>query len=159
MSMRTLVNMNPSAELRAFEEMFDRMMGMNLRANPSPAAVTLPIDILEREGDLVVRAAIPGIDPKDLDVQVEENVLTIRGESRHESETKDEKVYRREISAGRFVRSIRLPEGLNLEGIDAEFRNGIVTIRLPRLKEERAKALKVTVRTAENESNATPTEG
>ena len=145
--MRTLVSMNPTAEFRAMEEMFDRIFWAPSRANGVPAT-TLPLDILERAGELVIRAAIPGIDPNDLDVQVEENVLTIRGESRQESESGEEKVYRREIATGRFARSVRLPEGLDLNRIDAEFRNGIVTITLPRQPEEKPKTLKVNVRNA-----------
>jgi HSP20 family protein len=146
--MRTLVNLNPAAEFRAMEEMFDRVFGAPVRPNGTPATA-LPLDIEERDGKLVVRASVPGIDPKDLDIQVENNVLSIRGEVRHESETNDAKIYRREISTGAFARSIRLPEGLDLNAIDAEFRHGLVTITLPRQVEEKPKALKVNVRHAE----------
>jgi HSP20 family protein len=153
--MRTLVNLNPHAEFRAMEEALERLFGAPARTpNPGNAGV-LPLDIIEREGKLIVRASIPGVDPNELDIQVEANVLTIRGESRQESE-ENEKIYRREIVTGSFARSIRLPEGLDLNAIDAEFRNGVVTITLPRVIEEKPKALKVNVRTAEpalNENN------
>jgi HSP20 family protein len=146
--MRTLVNLNPHNEFRAMEEALERLFGSPVRpANPT-GTNALPLDIIEREGKLIVRASIPGVHPNELDVQVEANVLTIRGESRHESE-ENEKVYRREITTGRFARSIRLPEGLDLNAVDAEFRNGVVTITLPRIVEEKPKALKVNVRTAE----------
>jgi len=147
--MKTLVNWNPTADFRAMDEMFDRLFGAPVRPATGNVAASLPVDITEREGKLFVRAAVPGVDPKDLDVQVENNVLTIRGETRSEGSHQDEKVYRREVQYGAFARSIRLPEGLDLNSIDAEFRNGVVTITLPRLIEEKPKALKVAIRNAE----------
>lgn len=153
--MRTLVNLNPHSEFRAMEEALERLFGTPVRPTNPGNTGALPLDIVEREGKLIVRASIPGVDPNELDIQVEANVLTIRGESRLESE-ENEKIYRREISTGTFARSIRLPEGLDLNAVDAEFRNGVVTITLPRAIEEKPKALKVNVRTAEptpNENN------
>ena len=146
--LRTLVNVNPSTEVRAIEQMFDQLFGSPIRTTTTPVG-TLPVDVSEREGNLVIRAVVPGIDPNELEIQVENNVLTIRGEVRHE-ESKEDKVYRREVSYGSFSRSIRLPENLNLEAVDAQFKNGIVTISLPRLIEEKPKAMKIAVRTVEN---------
>ena len=117
----------------------------------APQAGTLPLDIFEREGKLVVKAAVPGIEPSELEVQIENKVLTIRGETRHEEEADDTKVYRREVSYGSFSRSVRLPEGLNFEAVEAEFKNGIVTISLPRLPEEKPKALKIHVKSADTQ--------
>jgi HSP20 family protein len=146
--LRTLVNMNPTTEARAFEDMFDRLFGAPIRPAANPSG-TLPLDIYERDGKLTFKASVPGIDPKDLEIQIENGVLTIRGETRHEEEQKDEKIYRREVSYGSFSRSVRLPENLNLEEVDAEFKNGLVTISVPRLPEEKPKALKIAVRTSE----------
>ena len=145
---RTLVNMNPTAEARAIEDMFDRLFGSPVRPTTTPVS-TLPLDIYEREGKLMLKASVPGIDPNDLEIQIENNVLTIRGETRHEEESKEEKVYRREVSYGSFSRSVRLPEGLNLDAVDAEFKNGLVTISLPRVPEEKPKSIKVNVRAVE----------
>jgi len=146
--LRTLVNMNPTAEARTIEDMFDRLFGSPIRPTSTPAG-TLPLDIYEHDGKLSIKAAVPGIDPNDLEIQIENNVLTIRGETRHEEETKEAKVYRREVSYGSFSRSVRLPENLNLDAVEAEFKNGLVTISLPRVPEEKPKAFKVAVRTAE----------
>jgi len=150
--LRTLVNVNPTHEARAFEEIFERMFGTPTR--PTPSATTLPVDITEKENRLIVKAAVPGIEPEELDVQIENNVLTIKGETRHET-VEDEKVYRREVSYGAFSRSIRLPENLQLDAVEAEFKNGFVTISIPRAPEEKPKALKISVRKAESnpESN------
>jgi len=148
--LRTLVNVNPSAEARAFEEMFGQLFGSPSKPASSPSG-TLPLDIFEREGNLMIRASVPGIDPKELEIQIENNVLTIRGEAHHEGESKEDKIYRREVSYGSFSRSVRLPEGLNIESVDAEFKNGLVTISLPRLPEEKPKAFKIAVRTSESQ--------
>ena len=136
------------------EELFDRLVGAPIRPS-QPAVASLPLDITEHDGKLFVRAAVPGVDPSELDIQIEKNVLTIRGESRHENESNEAKVYRREVSYGAFARSIRLPEGLDLENVDAGFKNGIVTVTLPRLPEEKPKSLKVNVRSSE--TTPTPT--
>lgn len=146
--MRTLVNVNSGPELRAIEEVFDRLFGAPVRSG-AHAPTGLPLDILEREGNLVIRASVPGVDPSDLDIQVQKNVLTIRGESRTSTETKDEKVYQREIGFGSFSRSIRLPEGFNLGEVTADFANGIVTITIPRQPEEKPQSVKVNVRSLE----------
>jgi HSP20 family protein len=154
-AMRTLVNLNPASEYRTMEEVFDRLFGSPTKSTSTPVA-GLPIDVTEREGSLVVRAAVPGVEPSELDIQIEKNVLTIRGESRHDNEAKDEKVYRREVSYGAFARSIRLPEGLDLGSVNAEFRNGIVTITLPRLPEEKPQSIKVNIRSIETPSETAP---
>jgi len=146
--LRTLVNVTPTNESRAIEDMFDRLFGSPIRPS-APQAGTLPLDILEHDGKLVLKAAVPGIDPNDIEIQIENNVLTIKGETRHDEEAKDAKIYRREVSYGSFSRSVRLPDNLNLEAVDAEFKNGLVTISLPRVEEEKPKAFKVAVRTAE----------
>jgi HSP20 family protein len=144
--MKTLVRVNPATEFRAMDEMFDRLFG---RAPiSSPHATHMPIDIYERDGKFVVKAAVPGIDPADLDVQIENNILTIRGEVNAGFEDENTKVYRREVAYGSFARSIRLPDQLKLDDVDAEFNHGFVTISIPKTEEEKAKALKVNVRSA-----------
>ena len=148
--LRTLVNMNPTSEARSIENMFDQLFGTPMRPTSGPTG-TLPLDIYEQNGKLLFKAAVPGIDPNDLEIQIENNVLTIKGETRHEDETKEAKVYRREVSYGTFSRSVRLPEGLNLESVDAEFKNGLVTIAIQRVPEEKPKAYKVAVRTADTQ--------
>lgn len=145
---RSLVNLNNGREFRAMEEVFEQLFGSPVKPNGTPTNA-LPIDVTEKEGNLVVRASVPGIEPNELEIQIENDVLTIRGETKHQSESKDERVYRREMSYGSFARSVRLPDNLNLDSVDAEFKNGIVTITLPRVPEEKPKAIKVGVRTSE----------
>jgi len=128
------------------EEMFEHLFGSSEKPTGTPVS-TLPIDITESEGNLVIRAAVPGIEPGELDIQIEKNVLTIKGKTTHQNESNDQKVYRREVSYGAFARSVRLPDGLNLDATDAQFKNGVVTITLPRVPEEKPKSIKVSVQT------------
>jgi len=158
--LKTLVNVSPIDQLRAMDEMFDRMFAAPHRGG-APALANLPVDILEQEGKLLVKAAVPGVAPENLDISIENDVLSIRGESRQENETKDAKVYRREVSYGSFARSIRLPQGLDLNAVDAEFNNGFVTITIPRQPEEKPKAMKVNVRSvgSQGAQSLTPNAG
>jgi HSP20 family protein len=139
---RTIVGVNPWNELRTMEEVFERLLGTQTR---NTGAVALPIDVTERDGHLLIKAAVPGVDPNELQVQVEQNVLTIRGELKAET-AEDEKVYRREISYGSFVRSLRLPDGYDVEKIEAEFKHGVVTIRVPKSEEQKPKTIQINVR-------------
>jgi HSP20 family protein len=144
--LRTIVNVDPNREFRAIEDMFERMFGQPSR--PVSGAATLPIDIIERDGALLVKAAVPGVDPANLDVTIENNVLSIRGESAQEQAGENDKIYRREVAYGAFSRSIRLPENLDFEAVSADFSHGMVTVTLPRLPEAKPKALKVEVKTS-----------
>jgi len=142
--MKTLVHVNPINEFRSMDEVIERLFG---RAPAlSPNATALPIDIFEKEGKFTVKASVAGVDPANLDVQIENNVLTIRGETKSEYEDGNVKVYRREVSYGSFARSIRLPENLNVAEADAQFAHGFVTISIPKVEEEKPKAFKVQVK-------------
>jgi HSP20 family protein len=95
-----------------------------------------PVDIYEKDGNIVVKAELPGVDPKDVDVRVENNTLTIRGERKIDNEIKQEAYHRVERSYGTFTRSFSLPSVLDQEKIKAEFKDGVLQVTLP--KHERA---------------------
>ncbi|HTQ12021.1 MAG TPA: Hsp20/alpha crystallin family protein [Fimbriimonadaceae bacterium] len=141
--MKTLVSWNPTHDVRLMDEMLDRLFNGPGQTN---AAALLPVDVLELDGRFVVRAAIPGVSPEELDIQIEKNVLSIKGEHKEESTSGEAKIYRREVAYGAFSRSIRLPENLNLEAVDAEFKNGVVTISIPKVEEPKPQQIKVNVR-------------
>jgi HSP20 family protein len=147
--LKTLVNLDPIHEFKSVEDMFERLFGQPTR--PVPNTATLPIDITERNENLLIRAAVPGVDPSALEITIENNVLSIRGETKNEANTENEKVYRREVSYGAFNRSIRLPEKLDLDAISAEFNHGMVTITIPRQPEVKPEVRRVEVK------NLTPT--
>ncbi len=110
-----------------------------------PQATAIPIDVLERDNRLWVRALVPSVDPSEVEVTVEKGVLTIQAESTHEPQVEGEKVFRREISSGKFARSLRIPEGYDLEQVQAQSKNGILTISIPKLIEDKPKSLRIPV--------------
>ena len=108
---------------------------------------TPAVESYVKDGNLVVRADVPGLELKDIDVSILGNVLTLKGERRSEQEVKKEDYLRREVSYGAFERRMTLPEGAAADKIKASFRNGVVEITVPLAKETVAK--KVPVEAAE----------
>jgi HSP20 family protein len=104
-----------------------------------------PVDIYESEHELVVKADLPDIDPKDLDIRVEDNVLTIRGERKFEKKANEENYLRVERAYGAFSRSFSLANTVNSEGIKADYQNGVLTLNIPKREEAKPKQIKVNV--------------
>ncbi len=104
------------------------------------------VDVFAREGSLIVRAELPGVDPdKDIDISVEDGVLSIKGERRNEQKTDGEGFYRLETSYGAFERHIPLPQGVNADDITASYENGMLEVVVPKAAEvASAKKIQVT---------------
>ena len=90
------------------------------------------VDVLDRDKDILVRAELPGVDKKDLEVNLSGSTLTIRGESRKETKESEDDYYRSEIRHGAFSRTIELPEEVREDGVKADFKDGMLEIRLPK---------------------------
>lgn len=101
------------------------------------------IDCVRKEDTLLVRAELPGIDPKDVDISVSGNLLTIRGEHRTEREIKEEDYFMHEISRGGFERTLTLPEGVNTEKMKASYRDGILEVSMPAKGISRARKIPI----------------
>ncbi|TAJ18131.1 MAG: Hsp20/alpha crystallin family protein [Dehalococcoidia bacterium] len=131
----------PNGFRTAFDRFFDEPFFRGFPAFPAiatfnAAEAALPVDIVERDGALVVEASLPGYQKGDIDVQVHDGVLTIKAEKKQETEEKTEQFYRRERSFGSVSRRINLPTEVNEAAVDAELKNGVLTLRLP-LPEQR----------------------
>jgi HSP20 family protein len=109
-----------------------------------------PVDIYETEHELVVKADLPDIDEKDLDIRIENNVLTIRGERKFEKKVSEENYLRVERAYGAFSRSFALASTVNTEAIQATYRNGVLTLTIPKREEAKPKQIKVNVSTDGN---------
>lgn len=107
-----------------------------------------PVDIYEDEHSIVLKVEVPGIDQKDLDVRIENNTITIRGERKFEKETKEENYHRVERRYGSFQRSFGLPNTVNPEQVTANYENGILKVTLGKRAEAKPKQIKVNVGTA-----------
>jgi HSP20 family protein len=106
-------------------------------------ALTPAIESYMKDENLVVRADMPGLDPKDVDVTILGNVLTVKGERKNEKEVKKDDYLRREVSYGSFERRMSLPEGAATDKAAATFKNGVVEITLPMAKEAVVKKIPV----------------
>ena len=104
------------------------------------------LDVSETANEVTVQAELPGVDPKDLDITVTGERLTISGEKREESEKKEKNFHHREIRSGSFSRTVQLPAGVDPQQVTAEYKNGTLTIRIK--KSEQAAARKINVKTA-----------
>ncbi len=101
------------------------------------------VDIYETENEVVLTAEIPGIEEKDVEIKVEDNTLTLRGERKFEKETKEENYHRIERAYGSFFRSFTLPNYVDQDRIEAEHENGILKIRMPKRAELRPRKVKI----------------
>ena len=119
-----------------FPSMFDRF-------EVTDEAFAPAIESYVKDGNLVVRADVPGLDPKDLEVTLLGNVLTIKGERKNEKEVKKEDYLRREVSYGAFERRLTLPEATLADKVKASFKNGVIEVAVPLAKEAQAKKIPI----------------
>jgi HSP20 family protein len=103
----------------------------------------LTVDVYQTPNDIVVESAIAGVRPDDIDIQVTADSITIRGSRRREKEVGDEDYLYQECYWGRFARSIILPQEVDPDGANVTFKNGILTVRLPKVNKKKSKKLKV----------------
>lgn len=103
------------------------------------------LDVSETATDYIVKVEVPGIDPKDIDISLMNNLLTIKGEKKQEKEEKDENYHLIERSYGSFTRSIRLPSQVQSDKINATYKNGVLRITLPKTEEAKKKEIKIQI--------------
>ena len=101
------------------------------------------VDIFETDNDVVVKAELPGMDPKTIDVRLENNVLLLKGERHFEKETKEENYHRIEREYGSFSRAFSLPMAVKEDKITAEYKDGILRVVLPKKEELKPKTIKI----------------
>jgi HSP20 family protein len=125
---------------RLFNDAFERTGEQSNLSAWAPA-----VDIYETEHELVVKADLPDVDPKDLDIRVENNILTIRGERKFEKKVNEENYLRVERAYGSFARSFTLANTVNTDAIKADYQNGVLTLTIPKREEAKPKQVKVNV--------------
>ena len=104
---------------------------------------TLALDVSEGDGEVIVRASVPGFKKEDIDVEIDNGVLAIKAEHSEETETKDEKFYRRERRFGSVFRRVVLPGAVSEQGTKAELKDGVLTLRIPQAEEARPKRIAI----------------
>jgi HSP20 family protein len=139
---------------RDFDELFDRFLGG--RGNlPSRAAAVFPaVESFVHEGKLVIHVDLPGIDPKDVEVTVSGNTLTLSGKREHKREEKNRNYLHREVTYGSFERTVELPEGCNASEIKASYRNGVLELTVPMPKGAMARKVPIQIEGANEKSRS-----
>ena len=146
--MATIARLEPFRGLSTLQDQFNRLFTESFRNHPEESALTTwapAVDIYETPNELVVKADLPDVNEKDIDVRVENNLLTIRGERKFEKSVSEENYLRVERTYGSFSRSFSLPNTVNPEAIGAEYKNGVLTVTLPKREESKPRQVKVTV--------------
>jgi len=142
-----LIRWSPLRDMSVLQNQMNRLFDDTLHTWPaqsdgtrawSPAA-----DIYETDSDLVLQTDLPGIDPKQIDVRVENNVLTVRGERRFEQKVEREKFHRVERSYGTFSRSFTLATAVDADKIQAHYKNGVLSITVPKAEQAKPKRIQI----------------
>jgi HSP20 family protein len=141
---------HPSRGATTLQEQINRVFGDMVgrtgeESNLTPWAPA--VDIYETEHELVVKADLPDVNPQELDVRVENNILTIRGERRFENKVSEENYLRVERAYGSFSRSFSLANSVKSDAIRADYQNGVLTLSIPKREEAKPKQIKVNVGT------------
>jgi HSP20 family protein len=148
--MRTLVRFEPFRRASSLPDQVNRLFSDVFERKSEESSLTAwapSVDIYETEHELVVKADLPDVDPKDLDIRVENNILTIRGERKFEKNVTAENYLRVERAYGSFARSFTLANTVNSEAIKADYQNGVLALTIPKHEEAKPKQIKVNVGT------------
>jgi HSP20 family protein len=145
-----LTTWRPFRELDKMRSEMDRLWDAFFEGRPRKNMMEgeewLPsVDVSETKNDLVVKAELPGMDPKDIDISLSDGLLTIKGEKKQEKEEKEENYHFIERSYGSFTRSVQLPKEVKHEKISASYRNGVLKVVLPKSEEAKTKEVKIKV--------------
>ena len=143
-----LVRWKPRRYVPSVSDDIDRAFDRMVRNWVSPVSFSEfewnpSIDVSESENDLVVKAEIPGVDPKDVDISVINNNLIISGEKRQEEEEKERNYFRRERSYGSFRRSFALPADVDVDKIKASSKDGVISVVIPKSGEKQSKKVQI----------------
>jgi HSP20 family protein len=147
-----MIRWEPARELQAIQQEMNRLFGSAFDAQGATTNGRLlgsrwipPMDLVEDDEHFLVRADLPGVEEKDVNVELQDNVLTISGERKSDAEQHKEGYYRIERAYGAFSRSLTLPEGIDPEGIKAGFANGVLELRVPKPEERKPRKVAINV--------------
>jgi HSP20 family protein len=138
----SLSHFDPLANLRVFEDAFTRLLNEPQDSRPWEPAV----DIYESENELVLKADLPDVELKDIDVRVENQTLTIAGERKFEKNDTGKGYHRLERSYGRFTRSFAVPNAFDTDHIAADYKNGVLSVSLPKKEAAKPRQIKIEVK-------------
>jgi len=143
-----LTKWNPFREMQMFEDRINKVFSDFFRKDwPSPilSNTWVPaVDIINNDEDIVVRAELPGMKKEDIELEISDNTLHLKGERKQERKEKGDDYYVSEINYGSFHRAFTLPSGVDTEKVKAEYKDGILEIVLPKQESVKAKRIPIT---------------
>ena len=137
----------PFRELRQMQENMDRLwrnFGSGGGEEGNVENWAIPLDVVQQGDNIIVKASVPGVNPEDIDVSVENDVLTIRGQTKEEREHQEGNYLMRERRSGSFYRALRLPDTVDSDQAQPHYEHGVLSITFPRLESKRARRLQIT---------------
>ncbi|MBP7998764.1 MAG: Hsp20/alpha crystallin family protein [Chloroflexi bacterium] len=146
--MNAVIRRNPVREMMTLRGALDRMFDDSFFAPFRQDELVdwgLPLDVLEKDDNFIVKASVPGINPNELDITLENDVLTIKGESHSEKEETNERYHLRERRVGRFGRTVTFPIRVNGEAITADYKDGVLTLTVPKAEEVKPRRININV--------------
>ena len=151
--MADITRWDPFAEMtdlrRAFDRMFDDVRPVRFVAGPQAQESYFPVDLFETGDEVVLKASLPGVKPEDIDISVTGDHLTLKAESKDETEEKGQNWYRRERRSGTFVRQFQLPTEVDSAKAAANFEDGVLRLTLPKAETVKPKTIKVEAKAAQ----------
>lgn len=140
----TLMRWSPWNELESMNRQLSRLLDDSHNNIASEAGQWAPsVDIRESDEALLVQAELPGIEKKDVHLEVKDGVLTLSGERRYEKDVKEENIHRVERAYGRFSRSFSLPRNVDAEKVEATMKDGVLEVRLPKRESAKPKSIAI----------------
>jgi HSP20 family protein len=156
-----IVRWEPFRELLSTQDRFNQLFNQTFSQFLGPESRELStggwapaVDIYETGNNLVIKAELPGIDPKDVEVKVENGTLTISGERKSEKDVKEGNYHRVERSYGSFLRSFNLPPTVSADSVTADYKDGVLTLNLAKREEAKPKTVKIQVSGSEGKAQA-----
>ena len=145
----TLVRWSPWREMATMQDRFNRFFDDSYtRAGFGDDQLETTgwhptVDIYDRDEKIVINAELPGLEKKDISIDVKDRILTLKGERTYDNEVNDKKYYRRERAFGKFQRSFTLPDGLDPEKIKADYKDGLLSVEIPKSEKEKPKQITI----------------
>jgi HSP20 family protein len=147
--MPAVVRFDPFREITSLSDEMNRLFSRTVGDGVSSGSAWTPaVDIFDTEEAIVLRAELPGLGPDDIDIEIDDNVLTLKGERRFQETVDEGRFYRLERAYGHFQRSVTLPQGVKADEISADVDNGVLTVRVPKADEVKPRKIAIAAASA-----------
>lgn len=142
--MPAVARFDPFRDITTLRDEMNRLFNRTVGDGTSSGSAWTPaVDIFDTDQAIVLRAELPGLTPEDIDIEIDDNVLSLKGERRFQDELEEGRYYRLERAYGHFQRNVALPQGVKADEISASFDNGVLSVRVPKADEVRPRKIAV----------------